>query len=69
MTRHYEEAERLLAQYNAAIDASKELSELLSDAGVSTDDQRSIARDLVAGSSLILQEAQVHATLATMQGV
>lgn len=67
MTNHYDEAERLLKQYRDAVEAGENLTQALLDNGTPHEEIRTLAHDLVAGSALILQEAQVHATLATVK--
>lgn len=65
MTDHYAEAERLIAKYHEVEQAVRDGSLKMLEAGVSQDAAAAWAVNTLPGIALILQEAQVHATLAT----
>lgn len=63
---HYARAEELLTTYREAEAAGRALTTSLQESGVSSEELSKVADMLIKGSTLILLEAQVHATLATV---
>ena len=69
MIDHYARAEALLADYAAANEAATKLYTAMKEEGISPEVTAQVADGLMKGCALMLQEAQVHATLATCQRV
>lgn len=64
---HYAKAEEILRKYTEANDEWRAIVNETADIDDLTD-LRPIGRELMTGLALMLQEAQVHATLATVRG-